>query len=33
MSTDYIVTIEQQLREILGLTDEEIETIMNELSE
>lgn len=33
MSTDYIVTIEQQLREILGLTDEEIEKIMSELSE
>lgn len=31
MSADYIVTIEQQLREILGLTEEEIVEIMTEL--
>ena len=28
MSADYIVTIEQTLREILGLTDEEIKELM-----
>jgi len=33
MSTDYVVTIEQQLRGILGLTEEEIEEIMMELFE
>ena len=33
MSTDYIVTIEQQLREILGLTEDEIEEILKELFE
>ena len=33
MSADYIVTIEQQLREILGLTDEEIKELMEALYE
>lgn len=33
MSADYIVTIEQTLREILGLTEEEIEELMEALYE
>ena len=33
MSTEYIQTIEQQLREILGLTEEEIEELMTALYE
>lgn len=33
MSIEYVLTIEQTLREILGLTDEEIEEIMTELFE
>ena len=33
MSTEYIQTIEQTLREILGLTDEEIEELMTALFE
>lgn len=31
MSTEYIVTIGQTLREILGLTEEEVEEIMTQL--
>lgn len=31
MSTEYIVTIGQALREILGLTEEEVEEIMTQL--
>ena len=33
MSTDYIVTTEQMLREILRLTDDEIKEIMTALFE
>ena len=33
MSTEYIQTIEQTLREILGLTEEEIEELMEALYE
>lgn len=33
MSTEYIVTIEHELRERLGLTEDEIEEIMTELFE